>query len=476
MSTKLTTEQLQLQSFLLALLFNANLETVSWASLWNPNMSSNQGLNKHLFKLMTKERKDLLRFLMTESSVIFYENSIIFPEGFDENIPTIVSEFMRQIPVRLDESDAEEFPHDGCGGGAVSPISSHVCGADECDPAASDVSCRDDQSVVQHVPQICPYAGGSCRFHKTWGRCRKIHPEHDPQNGKLPPTRGRIIQVCINGLDCQFAENCSFPHPANMSCVIEHRTLQSGTRVNLVCVCPFFSKGKCTNKLCPYAHLSKEVVERAIERKNSAFKKRGGGKPVVSSSACSHDEVPRLAGNFTCLSMERECHQTYPSEPEDLFGILDGLFINDQPQAKSAPVAPSESQLILSSFGDWNEMIDPTTGLSYYKNKKTSEVTMANPRDLIRDACFAVSCQAFAEQNSASCVVACQASEQSNASYVVACQAFAEQNSASSVVACQAFAEQNSSSCVVSCQAFAEQNSASSVVACQAFAEQNSDS
>jgi hypothetical protein len=443
MSTYLTKQQqLQLQSFLLALLY-VNLDTVSWASFWNPNMHSNRGLNKDDFKLITKEVKDILKFLMTEFSVTFLENSIIFPEGFEENIPTIVSELMRQIPVRVDESVAEEFPHDGCGGGAVavSPISSHVCGAEECDPAASDVSCEDEQSgFQQHVHQICPDAG-KCLLYKTWGGCRNIH--HEPERGNISTLRGRVIIVCRNGPACPSGDRCSFPHPANPSCVIECRTLQSGTNVYLVCVCQFFLKERCNNKRCPYAHLSKEVVDRAIERKKSAFNKRDGGKPVISSSACSHDEVPRLAGNFTDLSMERKCHQNSPFETEDWFGcggiacdvsiensskeqcsceppqekifdILDTLFMHHQPQAQSAPVAPSESQFILSSFGEWNEFIDPTTGLSYYTNKKTNEVTIANPRDLIRDACFAVSCQAFAEQNSASSVVACQAFAEQN--------------------------------------------------------------
>jgi len=239
MSTYLT--QKQLTSFFTALL-NANSRTDSWASLLNPNTQCNQGLNQNVFMSLTKDMKDLLKTILKEFGLRFNGNQITFPEGYHQNIPEIVKQFMKCFQLPVDGAVAEESPRAFCGGGgAVAPSgnSSEVSGARGWNLQPSN-SCKARDVGQQHVPRDCPNSGGSCQFHMTWGGCRNIHPDNELKNGDISTLHGRVIQVCRNGDKCPHGENCSFPHPANASCVIESKTLRSGIRIDLVRVCRFF--------------------------------------------------------------------------------------------------------------------------------------------------------------------------------------------------------------------------------------------
>jgi len=459
MSFNLTPQQQQqLESFILALL-SADLRTISWSDLWNPTTLLNRDLNQDVFEYLTKQMKSVLKTILKGFRVRFDGNNITFLEGFRDTIPTIVSAFMRRV--QLPVNCAVEKKHSGsvCGGGggeavAVSQKPPIPWGSEGWNLRPSD-SCRGEGAGVQeHVPQTCSNAGGLCQFHNTWGRCKKIHPDHDPKKGDISTLYGRVIQLCRNGAKCPFGESCTFPHPANMSCVIESKTLKSGIRIDLARVCQFFLQRNCHNKFCKCAHVSQEVLDTAIERKNSAFEKRDSGKAVVSSRASSqrnadfddslqeaNDEVAKLTGYLNRVSFREESHRNFSSTTErdvvfcgggararflekpsqepcsgktnsgNLFDILDNIFMEHQQPHSEQPVPPLPSAPLLErpSVGDWDELLDPKTGLSYYKNRISGEITMDNPREMISNACVAFACQALAEPCSASSVVACQA-------------------------------------------------------------------
>ena len=171
------------------------------------------------------------------------------------------------------------------------------------------------------------------------------------------------------------------------------------------------------------------MLSKALQRKEAAFSKSGGGVArsavVVSAvspvSPVSHvsfdnslktadDEVARLTGAFKSLSMEQdvvccgggECvvqkPQQSPVREGDLLGFLENLSVGQTQQSAQLSRA-SAPPLVLSSFGQWDELVDPNTGLSYYQNHEMA--TMVNPKNILRDACCAVA------EPPASCAVVC---------------------------------------------------------------------
>jgi len=237
-------------------------------------------------------------------------------------------------------------------------------------------------------------------------------------------------------------------------------------------------KGNCLNNTCKCAHVTQEVLNSAIDRKNSAFEKRAGEKAVVSSRGCSRenadfdnslqeadDEVARLTCHLSCISFGGESHRDFSSttgcdddvgcggwacarflekpsqhpcsgetNSETLLDIFEGLFMEPSQHHLEQPVPPLPSAplLVHPSVGNWDEVVDPKTGLSYYRNSVSGEISMDNPVDMISNTCVAFACQALAEQCSVSSVVACQAlAEQCSVSSVVARRRKVVQNDAS---------------------------------------------
>jgi hypothetical protein len=119
--------------------------------------------------------------------------------------------------------------------------------------------------------------------------------------------------------------------------VVESKTLPSGTNFKLVRVCIPFLHGNCTVHKCKCAHVSQEVFDRAIKRKNSAFGVRDGGKAVVSSRDRSQkedeldgslqeadNEVAKLTCSLSRVSFKGKCRQKSSSASEHDFVCCGG--------------------------------------------------------------------------------------------------------------------------------------------------------
>ena len=416
----------------------ANASTGLFANFFNPITPANVGLDPDMFKSLDKKSRQALKDILRNAGVLFEGHGMTFPQNYEDLIPHIVEEFLKQWSPQIGGAVAEEFPRAVCGGGAVAEAPSPAaCGGwgstgwgvpkpkhnhdARCAGGGASASSNHLERSI-----LCPNAGGTCQHHNTWRGCRNIHPGNDPKNGKLPEKGGPTIAVCKNGPSCKYGENCGFPHPENTSCVVQENKIRSGYTVFLAKVCTL---KKCSGKKCPCAHLPEEVLSKALQRKEAAFSKSGGGVArsavVVSAvspvSPVSHvsfdnslktadDEVARLTGAFKSLSMEQdvvccgggECvvqkPQQSPVREGDLLGFLENLSVGQTQQSAQLSRA-SAPPLVLSSFGQWDELVDPNTGLSYYQNHEMA--TMVNPKNILRDACCAVA------EPPASCAVVC---------------------------------------------------------------------
>ena len=436
MSEFLTIQQQELSEFL-TLLLRINASTKLFANFFNPITPANVGLDPDMFKSLDKKSRQALKVILTNAGVRFEGHGMTFPQNYEDLIPHIVEEFLKQWSPQIGGAVAEEFPRAVCGGGgAAEAPSSTACGGwgstgwgvpkpkHHHDVRCAGGGARASSNHLER-PILCPNAGGTCKFYNTWGGCRNIHPENDPKNGELPEKGGPTIAVCKNGPQCERGKECTFPHPGNDSCVVKEISLRSRRTVFLVKVCTL---KKCYGIKCQCAHLPPGVVSEALKRKENAFSKSGRGfahsAVVVLPDAVSpvsfdnswknaHDEVAHLTGNFESLSIDSDAEdvvccgggacavqkpQQRPVCEGDLLGFLENLSVGQTQQPAQLP-PPSAPPLVLSSFGQWDELVDPKTGLSYYQNHKMA--TMVNPKNIFQDACCAVA------EPHASCAVVC---------------------------------------------------------------------
>lgn len=433
MSDNLTRQQLQ---DFLTLLLGANLSTRSWVDLWNPNTPTNRRLLNPLFNSINKELRIMLKEILQQHGAIFEQNVFMrFPVNFQHRIPQIVEEFMRRRFPQATEAVAEMPPRlPVCGGGAAAVKAFNP--ADDGFPSWLDRSgwsvpvpksqqkgsgCARGGCAVSEDSDAnrksCQW-GQKCKLAGTWGGCPNIHPDDNQKTGKLPERGGPTIVVCNRGSSCEYGKICWFPHPTNSSCVIEQRNTTSGP-IYIARVCTL---KKCNGTKCPCAHLPEDVIKKALQRKNDAFAKssRGGGVAcsAVSRSAvdCSSDmaadlEVASLTGALQGLSLEKphcgggahacslhtESGHVVEGDllgldlpcvvEEDRLGLESGSVVNDN-QAPPASAPP----LVLSSLGQWVEIVDPNTGVSYFQNM-TGEVSYTPPQ-ILEDVSCACVCEA----------------------------------------------------------------------------------
>ena len=356
----------------------ANASTGLFADFFNPLADANFLLNQDMFKSLDKKSKRELKIILMNNGVQFEEHRMTFPQNYEDLIPHIVEEFLKQWSPQIGGAVAEEFPRAVCGGGgAAEAPSSAACGGwgstgwGVPKPKHNhDARCAGGgaHASSNHLERsiLCPNAGGTCKFYNTWGGCRNIHPENDPKNGELPEKGGPTIAVCRNGPSCKYGKTCSFPHPENTSCVVQKNKIRSGS-VFLAKVCTL---KKCSGKKCPCAHLPEEVLSKALQRNEDAFSKSGGGVAhsavVVSAvSPVSHvsvdnslktadDEVACLTGAFKSLSIERNVvccgggacvvqkSQQSPVHEGDLLGFLENLSVEQTQQSAQLSRAVAE--------------------------------------------------------------------------------------------------------------------------------------
>ena len=429
--SKYTTKQQQERRDFLTSLLLANIDVSMFADFFNPTTSANAALNSKMFKDLDKQSKQALKNILKQFGVQFEGYSMTFPLNYEELIPQIVEEFLKQQSAQVGGAVAEEFPRAVCGGGgAAEAPSPAACGNwgstgwGVPEPKDNHGACcaGGGASASSKSSMPCPNAGGTCKHHNTWGGCWNTHPENDPKTGELPKKGGQTIMVCRNGLTCEHGNKCIFPHPGNRSCVVKETRQGSGHPVFLAKVCTLKT---CNGRKCQCAHLPPGVVSEALKRKENAFSKSGRG---VAHSAVSCDDLPKnaedesenLTSAFKGLSIRSVAeHDVVGCGGGACAGFLEkpahASSHAPSPQPQSEPPAPSAPPLALLS-SDENRAIGAI-----------GAITLHNLMKMIQDSFLDDNCQALANPLRASCVVMCQAlAEPLRDSCVVVCQALAE--------------------------------------------------
>ena len=418
MSESLTTQQQQELSKFLTLLLQANASTRLFANFFNPITPANVGLDPDMFKSLDKKSRQALKNILRNAGVRFEGHEMTFPQNYEELIPQIVEEFLKQQSAQVGGAVAEEFPRAVCGGGgaaeAPSPAACGNWGSTGWGvPKPKDnhgACCAGGGASASSKSSIpCPNAGGTCKHHNTWGGCWYFHPENDLKKGKLPEKGGSTIMVCRNGLNCKHGNGCIFPHPGNRSCVVKETRQGSGNTVFLAKVCTL---RRCDSRKCQCAHLPPGVVSDALERKKKAFSKSHGdvahSAVAVSAVSCddlskdAEDESANLTSAFQSLSIRSVAEHDvvccgggacagFSKKPAHASSHA------PSPQPQSEPPAPSAPPLALLS-SDENRAIGAI-----------GAITLHNLMKMIQGSFLDDNCQALANPLRASCVVMCQA-------------------------------------------------------------------
>lgn len=293
-------------------------------NLFNGKHSTNAPYQDLLSELglLKKDNRPIFLSLLTNNGVSDVKNVLTFPQGFQEQIERIASEFLREQASSASSSGAVVCSH------------GHVCSFNtSCTSggSATAVSLKKPASFPKSASVKSSAAvGGSVMTYRDF-------QEKQRQDKKKPLTV--VICTFSDGGKCKRPD-CSNAHPMNKEkdFHVSAKTTLHGKTLLIGTVCIGYQERKCDDAKCTMVHLSPEEFNKFKEIAYAKFAPKHASSAASSSSLPKQSPKSKLIIPSQVFSRTSSSLQTMTSA--ELSADFDlGFFLN--PNRMREPVEPA---------------------------------------------------------------------------------------------------------------------------------------